>query len=63
MSSVNTVTLVAFLLPTQIYHTGRKFSLEFKFRYFANGKFAQLKSTYYNIFRNLSIIAYMIEIQ
>ena len=30
-------------LPIYIYPTGRKSSLEFKFRYFANGKFAKIK--------------------
>ena len=27
-------------------HMGRKFSLEFEFRYFANGRFAKFKSAY-----------------
>ena len=36
------------------YPTGRKFSLEFKLQYFANGKFAKFNSPYNYIFRNLS---------
>ena len=45
------------------YHTGRKFSLEFKICYFAHGKSAKLKFRLFLYFRNLSIIAYIIEIQ
>ena len=48
---------------TTNYPTGRKFSLEFKLRYFATGKFANLNSTYYDIFMNLSMIAYIVETQ
>ena len=43
------------------YPTRRKFSLEFKFRYFANS--LNLNSTINYIIRNLSMIAYVIEIQ
>ena len=46
-----------------MYPSGRKFSLRFKFRDFANGIFAKLKFAYYFIFWNLSMIAYIIEIQ
>ena len=37
--------------------------MEFKFRYLANDKFAKFNSTYYYIFRNLSTVAYINEIQ
>ena len=40
------------------YTTERKFSLESKFCYFANGKFANINSAYYYILRNLLMIAY-----
>ena len=45
------------------YPTVRKFSLEFDFRCFANGKLLYLNAAYYYIFESLSIIAYMTEIQ
>ena len=45
------------------YPTGRKFSLEFKFRYFTNGKFAIFKFRLLVYFRNLSMIGNIIEIQ
>ena len=48
---------------TTNYRTGRIFSLEFKSRYFAIGKFANLYSSYYDILRNLSMIAYIDETQ
>ena len=46
-----------------VYPTGRKFSLEFKFCYFADGKFAKFKFRFYSFFKNFSMIAYIIEIQ
>ena len=49
---MNAADGVYFTLPT-----GRKFLFEVKFRYFANGTFA------YYIFRNLSMIVYLTEIQ
>ena len=39
------------------YPTGRKFSLEFKFRYFSNREFAKFKCPYYYIFQSISMIA------
>ena len=44
----------------RLYHTERKFTLEFKIRYFPDGRFAKFKFCYYHIFRNLSMIAYII---
>ena len=44
-----------------LYPTGRKFSFEYKFCHLA--KYQNLNSAYYHIFRKLSIIAYIIEIQ
>ena len=38
-------------------------SLKFQFRYFANGKFTKLNSASFYVFRKLSMIAYIIEIQ
>ena len=57
--------LVAPMLSTYlyIYSTVRKLSLELKFCYFANGRFAYLNPAYYYVFRTLSMIAYIIEIQ
>ena len=43
--------------------TGRKVSLEYQFHYFATDKFAKFKFRFYYISRNLSMIAYIIEIQ
>ena len=46
------------------YPTGRKFSLEFKIRYFANWKFAKFEfCSLLDFFKNPSSIAYLIEIQ
>ena len=46
-----------------MYPTGRKFSMGFKFCNFANGKIAKFRFACYFIFRNLSMIAHIIEIQ
>ena len=45
------------------YPTGRKFLLEFKLRCSLMANSLNLNSVYYYIFRNLSMIAYIIEIQ
>ena len=45
-----------------IYPTGRKFSLESTFFYFANGKLAKFEFRSF-FFRNFLLIAYTIEIQ
>ena len=50
--------MYSIIKKTFTYPTGRKFSLEFNFHYFANGKFAKIKFR----FRNLLMIAYIIEI-
>ena len=39
------------------YPTGKKFSLDFNFCYFANGQLAKFNSAYYYIFRHLSKFA------
>ena len=55
------------LIWTWYYHvrypTGRKFSFEFKVRYFANCTLVNLNSAYYFMFKNLSLITYIIEIK
>ena len=42
VNNFNNLIRAYILMSCCIYQTGRKFSLEFKFRYFANGKFAAL---------------------
>ena len=44
-------------LNTLKYPTGRNFSLEFKFHYFANGKFAKFKFRLSLDFQNIATIA------
>ena len=46
-----------------MYPTGREISFQFEFRFFAYGKFAKFKPLLLLCFRNLSMIAYMIESQ
>ena len=49
-----------FLTQISDYPSGRKFSLEFKFRYLANGKFARLNnSANYKHLKNFSIMVYI----
>ena len=55
-------TLVGFIHTTG-NPTGRKFSSEFKFCYFPHGEFDKFTFAYYFNFGNLSMIAYIIEMQ